>query len=70
LATKPKTATAAYVSDPSFDFGAQGGRIDLMRELTERDPKATAVLEREVVSLLSHFGAHSRNLVRAALAGK
>jgi hypothetical protein len=61
---------AAYVSDPSFDFGAQGGRIDLMRELTERDPKSTAVLEKEVVALLSHFGAHSRNLVRAVLAGQ
>ena len=59
---------ARYVSDPDFDFGVDGGSIDLMGELARQGPQAKASLEASIASLMGHFGAHSRELVRAILA--
>lgn len=66
LATLPP----AYVSDPGFDFGAQGGRIDLLSEVNARDPKQSEELQQQVGDLLAHFGAHSRNLMRGVIAAR
>ncbi|MDE2364841.1 MAG: hypothetical protein KGM42_19360 [Hyphomicrobiales bacterium] len=63
-----RAAPAAYVSDAGFDFGAQGGAIDLYAELDRLDAPARSELDGLIAELLGHFGAHSRNLVRAALA--
>ena len=57
-----------YVSDPGFDFGVEGGTIDLMGEVARQGPQAKANLEASIATLMGHFGAHSRNLVRAILA--
>lgn len=57
-----------YVDDPSFDFGVHGGSIDLMADVARQGPQAKAVLEGSIATLMRHFGAHSRNLVRAILA--
>ncbi|MCB1535040.1 MAG: hypothetical protein KDJ44_10025 [Rhodoblastus sp.] len=54
-----------YVSDPSYDFGASGGSGALISEVAERTPEQRAEIEGAVVELMGHFGAHSRNLVRA-----
>lgn len=61
------TVPAAYVSDPAFDFGAQGGRIDLFAELSARTPEQRAGLDALISELLGHFGSHSRNFLRAML---
>ena len=66
LATLPP----AYVSDPAFDFGAQGGRIDLLSEVNARDPKRSEILQKQVGELLANFGAHSRNILRGVIAGR
>lgn len=62
----------AYVSDPKFDFGAQGEGIDLPSELAKQEARKRAALETSVVELMGRFGAHSRNAVRGILkaAGK
>ena len=54
-----------YVSDPSYDFGASGGSGALIAEVAERTPEQRAEIEGAVNELMGHFGAHSRNLVRA-----
>lgn len=57
-----------YVSDPDFDFGVDGGSIDLMSAVAGQGPQAKASLEASIATLMGHFGAHSRELVRAILA--
>ena len=56
-----------YVDDPTFDFGVHAGRIDLMAEVARQGPASRAALETSIATLMRHFGAHSRNLVRAIL---
>ena len=58
-------APSGFVSDPAFDFGASGGHVDLMRQLDEGDPAKRATLDAAVAEALAHFGAHSRNLLKA-----
>ncbi len=60
----------AYVDDPGFDFGVQGGGIDLMAEAARQAPQSQAALQAGIATLMRHFGAHSRNLVRAILAAR
>ena len=59
---------AAYVSDPGYDFGAKGGKIDLYAELGRGDAARRKTLDSILADLLGHFGAHSRNAIRALLA--
>ena len=54
-----------YVSDPSYDFGASGGSGDMIAEVMQRKPAERAEIDGAVNELMGHFGAHSRNLVRA-----
>ncbi len=61
-------APARYVSDPGFDFGVEGGTIDLIAEVARQGPQAQATLQASIATLMGHFGAHSRALVRAILA--
>jgi len=56
---------AKYVSDPSYDFGASGGSGELIAEVARRKPEERVEIENAVNELMGHFGAHSRNLVRA-----
>ena len=65
--TLAQTLPAGYVSDPAFDFGAQGGGINLIAELSQRDPADRARLEAAIAELLGNFGAHSRNGLRGIL---
>ncbi len=58
---------AAYVSDPGFDLGASGAEISLTAELAKQDPARRAALDADIALLLGHYGAHSRNAVRAVL---
>lgn len=58
---------AQYVSDPSFDFGAQEDSINLMSEMAKRDPEARAKLDAAIAELLGNFGAHCRNAIRGIL---
>ncbi|GAA4003747.1 hypothetical protein GCM10022279_29580 [Comamonas faecalis] len=55
---------ARYVNDPGFDFGVHAGGIDLMAEVARQGGDARATLEASITTLMRHFGAHSRNLVR------
>lgn len=61
------TLPAAYMSDPSFDFGVKESSIDLVKELQQQDPAKIARLEQALAELMGNFGAHSRNLVRGVL---
>ena len=61
------TMPAAYVSDPSFDFGVKESGINLSSELAKRDPADRARLDAVLAELLGNFGAHSRNTVRGIL---
>ena len=61
------TLPAAYVSDPSFDFGVKESGIDLVAELDKQDSAKRARFDTMVTELLGNFGAHSRNLVRGVL---
>ena len=61
---------SAYVDDPGFDFGAEGGDIDVMAEVERQKPQTQAALDASIARLMRHFGAHSRNLVRAILAAR
>ncbi|MEN9539282.1 MAG: hypothetical protein RLZZ126_1517 [Pseudomonadota bacterium] len=70
----PKLATAIvnslparFVSDPAFDFGAQEHQLDLLAALGSAPGAQRATLDAAVAELLTHFGAHSRNLVRGVL---
>ncbi|MGB6115535.1 MAG: hypothetical protein WBF97_10645, partial [Comamonas sp.] len=56
-----------YVDDPTFDFGVHASRIDLMAEVARRGPESRAAFEASIATLMRHFGAHSRQLVRAIL---
>ncbi|MEO8857083.1 MAG: hypothetical protein ABI343_08825 [Burkholderiaceae bacterium] len=56
-----------YVSDPSFDFGVNEGKVDLLDVMAKQDPVKRAALDRELAVLLGHFGAHSRNALRGIL---
>lgn len=56
-----------YVDDPTFDFGVHASRIDLMAEVARRGPESRAAFEASIATLMRHFGAHSRQLVRAVL---
>ena len=61
---------AKYVADPAYDFGASGGSGDLIAEVAGRKPEERAPIEDAIRELIGHFGAHSRNLVRAIGAGR
>lgn len=61
------TLPAAYMSDPSFDFGVKESGIDLVAELKQQDPAKLAKLDQALAELMGNFGAHSRNLVRGVL---
>ncbi len=54
-----------YVSDPAYDFGALGGSGEMIAEATKQPPEKRAEIDAAVNELMGHFGAHSRNLVRA-----
>lgn len=56
-----------YVSDPSFDFGAQADKVDLLGEMRQRDPAVIKPLDAAIARLLGHFGSHSRNALRSVL---
>ncbi|MEB2347867.1 MAG: hypothetical protein OZ923_04575 [Comamonadaceae bacterium] len=61
-----------YVDDPGYDFGLHAGQIDLSAEVAARGDASRAAFEHSIALLMRHFGAHSRNLVRAIVrqAGK
>lgn len=61
LASVPR----GYVDDPAFDFGVHGGEINLMADVAREGPQSRAALEGSIATLMRHFGAHSRNLLRA-----
>lgn len=61
------TLPSAYVFDPSFDFGVNESRIDLVKELQQQDPAKRPMLDQALAELMGNFGAHSRNLVRGVL---
>ena len=61
-------APARYVLDPGFDFGANEGSIDLDAETRTALKAQRARLQAVLAELLGHFGAHSRNSLRAILA--
>jgi hypothetical protein len=58
---------ARYVKDPAFDFGAVGKDAELVAETTKVERKHRELLEQHISTLLTNFGAHSRNLVRGVL---
>lgn len=57
----------AYVSDPSFDFGARSSQINLLQELSGHGAGERAQLESVIAELMGNFGAHSRNALRGIL---
>ena len=61
------TLPTRYVSDPSFDFGVNESRINLVHELAMLDATRRARLDQTLEGLLRNFGAHSRNAVRGIL---
>lgn len=61
------TVPAGYVNDPGFDFGVHAGSIDLMAIVAQQGPAPQAALESSIATLMAHFGAHSRNMVRDIL---
>jgi hypothetical protein len=62
-----KAMPAHYVADPKFDFGSEGAGIDLLGEMQSRETAERNELDMIIVDLFRHFGAHSRNLVRALM---
>lgn len=58
---------AQYVTDPTFDFGAQGTRINLLEVMAKADPKMRESLDGGLAVLLGNYGAHTRNTLRAHL---
>ena len=58
---------AGFVSDPAFDFGVKESGIDLLGAMAKQDPAKRAGLDAQLAELLGHFGAHTRNTVRALL---
>lgn len=61
------TLPAGYVADPSFDFGVNESKINLLAELSRQDPTQRARLDSALVELMANFAAHSRNMVRGVL---
>lgn len=57
----------SYVSDPSYDFGVNGDAVSLVEVLSKQDPKKREQLDAAIGEILSHFGSHSRNVVRGIL---
>jgi hypothetical protein len=57
----------AYVSDPLYDFGANASGINLLAELSKRDPTDRARLDNILTELLGNFASHSRNALRGIL---
>jgi hypothetical protein len=66
-ATLVAAMPAKYVSDPTFDFGANWGGTSLRSELARSEAPGRARLDAATAELLGRFGAHSRNAVRAIL---
>lgn len=62
-----KVMPSGYVNDPKYDFGVKGERVDLVADVASRPSAERAVLDDTIAELMGHFGAHSRNLVRATL---
>jgi len=58
---------ASYVSDPSYDFGVNGDSVSLVDVLSKQDPKKREQLDGAIGEILSHFGSHSRNVIRGIL---
>ena len=56
-----------FVSDPAFDFGVKEAGIDLSAAMARQDAAKRAELDRQLATLLGHFGAHSRNTIRGIL---
>ena len=67
VSTLESSMPAAFISDPSFDFGVKESEIDLTSELAKRDPEDRNRLEAMIAELLGNFGAHSRTAVRGIL---
>lgn len=63
-----KAMPVHYVADPMFDLGAEGSGIDLLGEIQGHESAARNELDGTIAVLFKHFGAHSRNLVRALIA--
>jgi hypothetical protein len=62
-----KAMPGHYVADPRFDFGAEGTGIDLLGEMQSHELAGRNELDMIIIDLFKHFGAHSRNLVRALM---
>lgn len=56
-----------FVSDPTYDFGATTENINLATEMDKVDQTKRLEFDQTVAELSSHFGSHSRNLVRYIL---
>ena len=63
LSSMPST----YVSDPLYDFNANAANINLLAELTKRDPIERARMDNLLTELLGNFASHSRNALRGIL---
>jgi hypothetical protein len=61
-------APARYVVDPSFDFGAQEGAIDLDADMRRQLQAQRDAMQAAIARLLAHLGAHTRNAVRGVQA--
>lgn len=55
---------ASFVSDPTYDFGVNGDSVSLVEVLSKQDPKKRDQLDAAIGEVLSHFGSHSRNVIR------
>ncbi len=60
-------AASLCVPTPSFDLGASDAKISLTAEMAKQPPAKRAALDASIAELLGHFGAHSRNALRAIL---
>lgn len=56
-----------YMSDPSYDFGAQGENVDVFEDARNLNSEHLKTLDSSIARLLRHFGVHSRNLMRHIL---
>lgn len=62
-----KSCPARLVSDPAYLFEQTEPDINMVKVM-EADPKKRAILDAQLTHLLTTFGAHSRNFVRAVKA--
>ena len=60
------TLPAAFVNDPSQNFG-NNGDVDVVAAIAKVDPAERAQLDSAVAEMLGNFGAHSRNMIRGIL---